>query len=139
MVVSSLKVEESKYKKDIIISFASEKYKVLIDASITEHESSSHSFNKHIKIKVWIGDMYVENTFYDVNVYIFNKLLERKNELKKHLPKIAKIVIDELKKDYSVSLEEFYYFIVNLLERLIEEKDYKSVIYNFENNIQKRF
>ncbi|HIQ51594.1 MAG TPA: hypothetical protein EYH54_06540 [Nautiliaceae bacterium] len=139
MVISSLSVSEGKYKRDIVITFASEKYKVLIDATATEHESTTHSFHKHVKIKVWLDKMYIENTFTDINIYLFNKLLEKKEELKKHLPKIAKIVIDELRKNYSVSLEEFYYFIINLLEKLIEEKDYKNIIFNFENNVQKRF
>ena len=139
MIISTLSVDELEYNKSITITFANEKYKVVIDASVTEHENTRQSFHKHIKVKIWLGKMYIENTFREVNVYLFNKLLDRREEIKKHLPEIAEIVIKELEKNYSVSLEEFYYLISSLLEKLIEKKDYKNIISNFRNNIQKRF
>ncbi len=139
MIISTLSVNDQKHKKDIFLCFANEKYKVVIDASITEHETSTHSFHKHIKIKVYLDKMFIENTFYNVNTYIFKKLIEKKDELKHHLPRIAKIVIEELSKDYTISLEDLYNLIVNLLEKLIEKRDYTNIISDFENNISHKF
>ncbi len=139
MIISCLEVKELDSKRDIKIAFASEKYKVEIDISLTQQErQSSQIFNQHLKMEITLGQIKISQHFEKINTHLFYTLLEKKEKLKKYLPEIAKTVLEMFESNSSVNIEDIYTLIAQLLEKYIEGQDTRHVVRDFQNNKMKQ-
>ncbi len=135
MILSSLDIKDHGKKKELYIVFTNEKNKVEIHLNISyDNEQTKNIFNQFLKLRVCLGQQCIEKIFEKFDVYKFLMLINKKNDLRKHLPNIAKIILEQLEKDISADLEDIYHLLSSLLEKLIEGKDYSQVITDFANN-----
>ena len=140
MIISTLDVKDLPRKKQIKIIFANEKNKVELDISITyDSETSKNIFHQSLKIKVQMQNICIEKEFSEIDAYKFLDLVKKRKELEKHLPKIAKIVLEEFERNSSVSIEDIYKLITDLLIKLIEKKDINEALKVFRREENRVF